>query len=81
MDYSAQSPLTCLATFHNGSSCLSITQREAEREEDKRGDGFNLWEGIKPSVAWLWRHRGAKVRDRQLSCQKLQLPPSVLVTQ
>lgn len=53
MDYSAQSPLTCLAAFHNGSSCLSITQREAEREEDKRGDGFNLWEGIKPSVAWL----------------------------
>lgn len=54
MDYSAQSPLTCLAAVHNGSSCLSITQREAERG-DKRGDGFNLWEGIKPSVALLWR--------------------------
>jgi len=64
--------LTCLATFHNGSSCLSITQRETEREGDKRGDGFNLWEGIKPSVSLLWKDGEEKVVSHCSGCQMYQ---------
>lgn len=61
MDYSTHSPLTHPAAFHSSSSSLSITQGGAGKEVDKRGGGFNLWKGIKPSVAMLWVGGRAKV--------------------
>ncbi|KAI4827068.1 hypothetical protein KUCAC02_030494, partial [Chaenocephalus aceratus] len=36
------------------SSLLSITHREAEKEGDKKRDGFKLWKWIKPYVALEW---------------------------
>lgn len=48
--------LFCSLTFDlsSCSSLLSITHREAEKEGDKKRDGFKLWKWIKPYVALEW---------------------------
>lgn len=73
MDYSPQSPLTCIDAFHSSSGRLSICQRQVEREGDKVV-GFNQWERIKSSVTLAKGDGKEKVKNCQQSCQTPQLP-------